>query len=104
MPDPDPVVFSLSANLQRRHLNESQRAMVAAKLANLANGQKASSANLLSTVAQPDAAALLRVSARSVADAKKVQDNATPRCWHVPADGQGPDRDGSPRWDFLPRR
>lgn len=46
--------------LKRRHLNETQRASVAAKLANLSNGQKASSANLQSTaVTQTQAADVL---------------------------------------------
>jgi hypothetical protein len=34
----DPIGFVLSANLQRRHLNESQRAIVGAKLSNLELG------------------------------------------------------------------
>src|SRR5262245_1353753 len=34
----DPIGFVLSANLHRRHLNESQRSMVAAKLTSLAVG------------------------------------------------------------------
>lgn len=69
----DAVSFVISLNLHRRHLNESQRAAVAAKLANLSNGQKASSANLQSTaVSQADAAKLLNVSTRTVAAAAKV--------------------------------
>src|SRR5919108_3899676 len=34
----DPLGFMLSMNLQRRHLNESQRAMVAAKIATMRRG------------------------------------------------------------------
>jgi hypothetical protein len=59
--------YVLSANLHRRHLNESQRAMVAAKLATLGHGQRAErSANLpISPDTQPEAAAMLHVSTRA---------------------------------------
>jgi hypothetical protein len=62
----NPLKFVLSKNLRRRHLNESQRAMVAAKLANMRQGERTDvqpSANL-QKVAQADAARLLSVSAR----------------------------------------
>lgn len=69
----DPHDIVRAQNHARRHLTDSQRAFVAAKLANLTNGQKASSANLQSTaVSQADAAETLKVSVRSVADAAKV--------------------------------
>lgn len=75
----DPLNFVLSLNLRRRHLDESQRSMVAAKLANIRNGlhKNASSANL--RVSQADAARALNVSERSVTSAASVLELAIPQ-------------------------
>ena len=79
----DPVAFVLSLNLARRHLSETQRAMVAAKLANMPSGYRADiqpPANLpevpapVPPVSQPAAAQMLNVSERSVRAAVKVRD------------------------------
>ncbi|WP_415157512.1 MT-A70 family methyltransferase [Maritalea sp.] len=79
---PDPLQFVLSKNLHRRQLTESQRAMVAAALANMTSGRNAQSksANLqtLPQTSVKEAAKQLNVSARSVADAKKVMAEAAP--------------------------
>lgn len=72
----DPLGFVVSLNLTRRHLDTSQRAMVAAKLANLNHGQKKSDTEI--SVSQPEAAKLLNVSTDSVQFAKKVIEKATP--------------------------
>ena len=40
-PGGDPVAYVISKNLKRRHLNEAQRASLAAKLENLTHGQRA---------------------------------------------------------------
>jgi N6-adenosine-specific RNA methylase IME4 len=67
----DPVSFVISLNLKRRHLNESQRAMVAAKLATLRDGQRA---DLVGGLPIGRASELLNVGERSVARAREVLD------------------------------
>jgi hypothetical protein len=67
----DPVAFVVSMNLKRRHLNESQRAMVAAKLATLRDGQRA---DLVEGLPIGRASELLSVGERSVARAREVQE------------------------------
>ncbi len=73
---------SVSLNLHRRHLPESQRGMVAARLANIRNGGDRVSdqfANLQTgAVSQSTAANQLNVSPRTVAVAAKVQAEAPP--------------------------
>jgi N6-adenosine-specific RNA methylase IME4 len=76
----DPLAYVLSKNLKRRHLNDSQRGMVAANLATMRQGERTDiepSANL-QKVAQSEAAAKLHVSTRTVADSVKVKNEAVP--------------------------
>src|SRR5262245_47592367 len=61
----DPLGFCISANLRRRHLDESQRAMVAADLANFSHGGDRSKSPI-GDLTQADAAKLLNVGKRSV--------------------------------------
>jgi N6-adenosine-specific RNA methylase IME4 len=82
----DPVAYVISLNLKRRHLNESQRAMVAAKLANLGRGgdrKTDQTANLpfdpvVPAITNTDAAGLLNVSEKSVRTARVVRDRGEP--------------------------
>jgi hypothetical protein len=73
---PDPLAFVTSANLHRRHLDESQRAMVAAKLANMRRGDNQHKTE--GRTSQAKAAELLDVSPRSVGRAREVIDHGVP--------------------------
>ncbi len=87
---PAPIPSLVSLNLRRRHLNESQRAMAAAKLANMKSGHAASQRQPHEMVAENDgvgiptpcisqreAADLLNVSRSTVIEAKKVLNEGT---------------------------
>jgi hypothetical protein len=76
----DPVGYVVSLNLRRRHLNESQRAMVAAKLATLHDGQRA---DLVEGLPIGRASELLNVGDRSVARARTVQNQGAPELIHA---------------------
>jgi hypothetical protein len=72
----DPYIYVITHNLHRRHLTESQRSMVAARLATLKRGdvktQRDSSDLPIGGPSIEDAAKLLSVGERSVARAKQV--------------------------------
>lgn len=95
----DPLGYAISRNLHRRHLSESQRASVAAKLANMRAGDNqhgrggANLPDLLGeskpapvTVAR--AAEMLNVSERSVKSARKVQERGAPELVAAVDDGR----------------
>ena len=86
----DALAFVLSLNLTRRHLNESQRAMVAARLATMQHGgdRRSDQAANLPLVSQTQAAGLLHVGARTVRDAVAVRDSAAPEIKRAVDDGK----------------
>lgn len=74
----DPLGFVLSMNLQRRHLEEGQRALIAANVANMRQGARTDLAQPsapVPEVSQAEAARKLNVSERSVRNAKAVLDS-----------------------------
>src|SRR5690606_28899225 len=78
--DADVLAFVASRNLHRRHLTESQRAMIAADLANMAHGgdRKSDQAapvpvDAPAPVTQSQAATMMKVSERTVRDAVAVK-------------------------------
>jgi ribosomal protein S20 len=91
----NPVGFIVSSNLKRRQLNESQRAVIATRLATLARGQHQAAgenaersgppeaqmrkcADLDPAMTQAAAAAALNISKRSVQSARVVLDHGDP--------------------------
>ena len=69
--------FVIAKNLNRRHLSGNQRALVAAKLANLSGGRP-SKTDLIQALTQTDAAALLQVGRTTVQGARQVLDRGVP--------------------------
>jgi ParB-like chromosome segregation protein Spo0J len=75
----DPIGVVLSQNLHRRHLTTSQRAMVAAKMANLGEGRPSRDTPQNCGVSTKQAAARFRVGRRTVESAKTVLEYGSPQ-------------------------
>lgn len=73
----DPLGFVVSLNLKRRHLDEAQRAMVAARLATLERGRPEEKASI-DAITQDEAAQMLNVGRASVQRARVVLDDGAP--------------------------
>jgi len=84
---PDPRRYVVSANVKRRHLNESQRAVIAAQLATYTHGGDRSKASN-DALTQKEAAELLNVSEPSVERAVKVLKNGAPALVQAVKDGK----------------
>lgn len=79
--DIDPYQWVISRNLHRRHLNESQRAKIAAKLAKLKHGDNQHTRKEDSSIGGcsiAEAANLMQVSPKSVERAKAVEEHGSP--------------------------
>jgi ParB-like chromosome segregation protein Spo0J len=77
----DPVRFVLAANVHRRHLNDSQRAMLAAQVARLpigANQHAKKEGASIEAPSQSEAAEMLNVSRSSVQRAHRVFEHGAP--------------------------
>jgi len=78
--DGDPVGYVVSLNLHRRHLNESQRGMVAGRIAKLRLGdnQHSKEGGQICPPSTTDAADQLHVSPRTVKSARRVIEHGAP--------------------------
>jgi N6-adenosine-specific RNA methylase IME4 len=76
-PEVDPVAYVVSLNLHRRHLSESQRGMVAARIATLPKGSN-QHAPIGAPKTQEEAADLMGVGRRTVQRAREVIQEGVP--------------------------
>lgn len=83
----DPLAFVISNNLHRRHLDESQRAMTAAKLATMKPGRQWITNPPNGGFSQDQAAATLNVSKRAVQRAAVVRNQGTAELVHCVEQG-----------------
>jgi hypothetical protein len=104
--DAEALAFVVSKNLKRRHLGEAERAMIAAKIANLAVGTNQHTRKKEGAPAGApsidQAAALMNVSPRAVDRAKAVTERGTPILQDAVKDGTVSLTDAAKVADELP--
>jgi hypothetical protein len=86
----DPLAEVISLNLKRRHMNESQRAMAGAKVANMKVGDNQREVVTIDTTSQGQAAEMMNVSRLSVNRAAAVRAKGTPELVKAVERGQIP--------------
>jgi ParB family chromosome partitioning protein len=84
----DPLGYVLSANLHRRHLKESQRAVIAANLVTTKLGDNQHIKREGRPIDLATAAKMLNVSEKSVKRAKKILENGDPALVQAVKDGK----------------
>jgi hypothetical protein len=72
------IAYVLTKNVYRRHLSASQRSLIAARLATMRQGERTDLPQFCGRLSQAQVASLLNVSERSVSDAVKVLNEASP--------------------------
>jgi len=84
-----PLEYVISLNLFRRHLNETQRAMIGASITTLNHGgnRKNQDANLRDEITIEQASEKLNISKRSIDTARKVRKNAIPKLIEIVEQG-----------------
>jgi hypothetical protein len=89
---PDPFKYVISKNLHRRHLTTSQRAMIAAQIANITHGgdrvSEQARNSALAPISQKQAAETFHVSVDSVKEATKLKREAPPEIIKAVTDGE----------------
>jgi hypothetical protein len=88
----NPWEYVISVNLHRRHLTDTQRAVVAGKMADRSPGERTSNASAEAFQAPPqrEAAKLLNVSRSSVQRARTVMNQGTPAVTELVESGKVP--------------
>lgn len=88
----EPWSYVISTNVHRRHLNESQRAMIGARMASRKSGFQGHQSNVSIDTAGPpptrdEAAALLNIGSASISRARKVLREGIPEVIDLVQDG-----------------